>query len=294
MGKMSQWIRELRPRVRRASKTEAVIYLLRNSAVIFQIYFGVVLARARINGSTTSDVAISLYIGSILVTTAAHFIPPRAFRTHKRTIQAITRASSYAAALETLTMAISRGLLTATEFQRVIQNILINIVSELEAMSGDVDGTEFMAVLWEWSPNPDALRVIGSSTPRIPLERDFPCKPLISTRALTLNHYAYESERKSDTTELEEWKDYHCVLALPISVFGAKASAALSIKSRRAGQFDGQIQQVYGRLLPAMRLISLALECRTRYGSETHPPKTEPTHVAESERAVGAGRSRGN
>jgi hypothetical protein len=294
MGKMSQWIRELRPRVRRASKTEAVIYLLKNAAVIFQIYFGVVLASDRINGSPTPDLAIYLYLGSILVTTAFHFIPPRAFRTHKRTIQAITRASSYAAALETLTMAISRELLTATEFQRVIQNVLINIVSELEAMFGDVDGTEFMAVLWERSPNPDALRVVGSSTPRIPLERDYPCKALISTRALTLNQYAYESLRNSDSSDLEEWKDYHCVLSLPINLFGTNASAALSIKSRRAGQFDGQIQQVYGRLLPAMRLISLALECRTRYASETHPPKTEPTHVAESERAVGAGRSRGN
>jgi hypothetical protein len=291
MGKISQWIREVRPRVRRASKTEAVIYLLKNAAVIFQVYFALVLARARLNGTSTPDLVIYLYLGSIVVTAAAHFIPQRAFRTHKRTIEAITRAFSYAAALETLTMAVSRQSMTETDFQRVIQNILISIVSELEAMFGDVDGTEFMTVLWERSSNPDALRVVGSSTPRIPLDRDFPSKPLIATRALTLNHYAYESERKSDTSELEEWKDYHCVLAYPINLFGVNASAALSIKSRRSGQFDGQIQQVYGRLLPAIRLIRLALECRTRYGSETHPTQLEPTHVAESERAVGAGRS---
>jgi hypothetical protein len=294
MATLSQWVRDVRPRVRRASKTEAVVYLLRNAAVIFQIYFAWVLARARVNNETPSALVIYFYLGSIVVMTAAHFIPPRAFRANKRTIEAITRASSYAAALDSLTKALSQQSMRATDFQRVIQNILISIVSELEAMFGDVDGTEFMAVLWQWSPSPDALRVVGSSIPHIPQDRDFPSKPLIATRALTMNQHAYESERKSDTSELEEWKDYHCVLAYPIGHLDARASAALSIKSRRPGHFDGHIQQVYGRLLPAIKLIGLALECRTRYGSETQSLTKEPTHAAERERAVGAGRSLSN
>jgi hypothetical protein len=294
MGKLSRWIRDVRPRASKASKTEAVISLLKNAAIIFQICFAVVLARARLNGLTPSNLEIYLYLASIVVTTTTHFIPQRAFRTNKRTIEATRRASSYAAALESLTTAVSRQSMQATDFQRIIQNILISIVSELEEMFGDTDGTEFMAVLWQRSPNPDALRVVGSSTIHIPLDRDFPNKSLIATRALTLNHYAYESERKSDTSELEEWQDYHCVLAYPIGLFNAKAIAALSIKSRRPCHFDGHIQQVYGRLQPAIRLIGLALELRTRYGSETHVSPLEPTHVAESARAVGAGRSLGN
>jgi hypothetical protein len=294
MGKFSEWLHELPARIRRASKAEAGLFILKNAAVMFQIYFGIELARTRLNGQTPSDLAIKLYLGSVVVTTIAHFIPPRVFRTSKRTISATKRASSYAAALEALSLALARRSMLATDFQRVIQNIMVNIVSELEAMFGDVDGTEFMAILWERSPNPDAFRVIGSSTPDIPQDRDFPSRNLTAKKALTLNEHAYEPNRKIDASELKEWQDYHCVLAYPICLFNGAPRAALSLKSRRTGHFDGHIPQVYGRLSPAIRLIELALECYKHYGPETYSRTQEPTHAAKSERAVGRGRSSGN
>jgi hypothetical protein len=260
-----------------ASKLEFGTNAVNAAATLYQVGYAVVtgLRKASGVGPTSLDRWFWLFAAALAYTTIYRFVPKDVFRRAKSLLEEQIRAQSYGAALTVIEEGIDKGSLERESLLWLEHCILRGVKSEVEQLLGECDGVYLDVLLLV--PDPDdatKLHACASANTTQGINVRYLKAGSLSWEAMQTGRVRYDPDFQSSfgTSTVPR----RSVLTIPIATADSPAPGAVKITSGRSHHFDDYEEQIAATLIPARRMLGVALTCRRRLLKE------KPKHAGDS------------
>ena len=255
--------RRVRMRFQQRTDLGRALTVLETAALTYcALFILLVVMKERIDAM--GETGMWLLVAALIAVVSVRLLPKQLLVRKRWRDEEVRIAEAYGTATKLVTGSIGRGVLTNNIFDQVVSHTLRGIMSEIERMFSDSDGSCFNCFLWEEdSADSDMLRIISTAKREERLAESYPKYKLWTWHAMNERRAVYDADRIS---AIGPWRRYRSVLAFPLRDAEDKVIAGISVKSVRPHHFDGEGEAVYATLQPGFLLLILALECRSQLG----------------------------
>lgn len=257
-------LRELRSRLDRASKLEFLLDVVNLLAIVFQGLVTAYIGLYRQMGVVVHPLWACSFAVALVYTTLYNLWLRQLFRRKKWEREERRRSQSISVSISRLAACVRAGSFGPVDLEQIEHNLLMAVLSEIEAIVVDTEGIYLNVTLLIENPSaPDRLYGLNRARRDRDLYKSYPKGGMVAWSAMESGKLAYNPS--FDSTE-----PYRAILALPILLRegeGTRSLGAISIDSEKDHHFDDREKKIELKLLPHMTLLKLVLVYRELYSA---------------------------